>query len=116
MTNEEMKTLLNLFDERLDKKLDEKLTQKFTENLQPIHDRLDKMDDRFDKMDDKLENVDGRLRKMEVAIEHDIDRAIKLLCEGHEILNDKLDKLIGLNDRVVTLEDKVAAIEYAIKS
>lgn len=53
--------------------------------------------------------------KINTTIENKIDRSIKITMEGHTDLNRKLDKNLGLDNRVETLEDKVSALEYVIK-
>ncbi|MDR0648927.1 MAG: hypothetical protein LBF92_06290 [Synergistaceae bacterium] len=84
--------------------------------------RLDAMDAKLDAMsawqgrtDARLDTLDARTEKLALIIENQIDRAIKILSEGHMILNRKLDECIGLSDRVESLEHRMSAAEYALK-
>ena len=64
---------------------------------------------------DDLEEVSKRLRKLEIKVEHNIEKAIQVTMEGHSILNRKLDSALGLENRVEMLEHKMSAVEYYIR-
>lgn len=89
MTQDEMKILLDMFDDRLDIKLN------------PIIENQTKMQE--------------DIKRINATIEHEIDRAIKVTMEGHADLNRKFDKNLGPESRVETLEHKVSALEYVAK-
>jgi chromosome segregation ATPase len=59
--------------------------------------------------------MDDRITRIEIKIENETDRAIKILGEGIEILNRKMDEHLNLEHRVEILEHKVSAVEYVLK-
>lgn len=63
LTNNDIQTLANLIDTKLDQKL-----QPINNELGNIHSRLDKMDTRLDKMDIRLDKIDIRLDKIESEV------------------------------------------------
>lgn len=87
---------LDKIEDRLDKV--EERTGRIEGRLDKIDDRLDKVEDqtgriegRLDKIDDRLDKVEGQTGRIEmqatrlgVIVENEVDRAVKLLGEGHE--------------------------------
>lgn len=57
LTNEDLKAISKLLDEKLDEKLDKRLN--------PINGRLDSMEGRLDKLESRLDSMEGRLTKLE---------------------------------------------------
>ena len=72
------------------------------------------MQEVVEPINERLDNIEARQTKLELIMENEINRAIQVIAEGHAIINRKLDKCLDLEDRVVTLENKVSAIEYGI--
>lgn len=68
------------------------------------------------KLEQGQEALSQKVTGLELKIENEINRAIKTIGEGHEILNRKLDEKISLDNRVERLEDKVSALEYAVSN
>ncbi len=64
LTNNDIQTLANLFDTKLDQKL-----QPINNELDNINSRLDKMDSRLDGMDSRLDGMDSRLDKMDSRLD-----------------------------------------------
>ena len=63
LTNNDIQTLANLIDTKLDQKL-----QPINNELDKINSRLDKMDSRLDGMDSRLDKMDSRLDKIESEV------------------------------------------------
>lgn len=63
LTNNDIQTLANLIDSKLDQKL-----QPINNQLDNINSRLDKMDSRLDGMDSRLDKMDSRLDKIESEV------------------------------------------------
>lgn len=63
LTNNDIQTLANLIDTKLDQKL-----QPINNELDNINSRLDKMDSRLDGMDSRLDKMDSRLDKIESEV------------------------------------------------
>ena len=64
LTNNDIQTLANLIDTKLDQKL-----QPINNELVNINSRLDKMDSRLDGMDSRLDGMDSRLDKMDIRLD-----------------------------------------------
>ena len=63
LTNNDIQTLANLIDTKLDQKL-----QPINNELDNINSSLDKMDSRLDGMDSRLDKMDSRLDKIESEV------------------------------------------------
>ena len=63
LTNNDIQTLANLIDTKLDQKL-----LPINNELDNINSRLDKMDGRLDGMDSRLDKMDSRLDKIESEV------------------------------------------------
>lgn len=85
--------------------------QAIADLLKPIQEDLQTVK----KETDKIPNIENRLAKIELKIEHEIDRAIKTIGEGHLDLNQKLIEKISIDNRVEMLEHKVSALEYVVR-
>ena len=64
LTNNDIQTLANLIDTKLDQKL-----QPINNELVNINSRLDKMDSRLDGMDSRLDGMDNRLDGMDSRLD-----------------------------------------------
>ena len=84
------------------------------EKYDTVSSRLDVMSSRLDDMSTNQDVMSERLTRVEIKIENEIDRSIKVLSEGHVIINRKLDECIGVEHRVETLEHKMSAVEYTL--
>jgi len=91
------------------------------ERLKPINDRLDKVDARLDKVDARLDKVDARLDKVEqmasetrILIETEVDRAIKILGEGHQGIIDTINSRVT-QDQLEEVSVRVFALEEGFK-
>ncbi len=98
------------------------------EKLKPINDRLDGMDSRLDGMDSRLDKMDHRLAEVEIRlgevgevasgakilIETEIDRAIKVLGEGHLGILDSMKDLVT-QKQLEEVSVRVFALEEGFK-
>ena len=67
---------------RLDK-IEDRL-DKVEERTGRIEGRLDKIDDRLDKVEGQTGRIEMQATRLGVIVENEVDRAVKLLGEGHE--------------------------------
>ncbi|MCL1916997.1 MAG: hypothetical protein FWG14_01575 [Peptococcaceae bacterium] len=116
-TEEVFDSKLATMQEGLDKRFDG-----VDKRFDGVDKRFDGMDKRFDSMGkeisevkEKVTEVDKRLRKLEIKVEHDISKAIKITMEGHAGLNEKMNAVLNVAERVETLEHKMSAVEYYIR-
>lgn len=63
----------------------------------------------------RLERVEQRVTKLELVLENETNKNIKLLAEGHMILSKKIDDLKDLNVKVIDLQSDTAVHRAAIK-
>ena len=77
--------------------------------------RLDKMDQRFDKMDQRLDKLEHEQTRINLIIENEVTRDIRLLVEGHGALCKRLDNLQDLNERVIDLKMDTDALKFATR-
>ena len=91
--------------------------------LEPINTRLDKVDTQLDKVDTRLdtiqEDISGikqRILKVEITQENIIIPNIRLIAEGIEGINDRLDR----HDKLETIQEehdhKIWALEQVVKA
>ena len=62
------------------------------EKLEPIKEGLAKLEKR-------TEAIEKRTTKLEITMEHQIDRAIKLLGEGHESLRQTIEERLATKEQ-----------------
>jgi DNA repair ATPase RecN len=98
------------------------------EKLKPINDRLDGMDSRLDGMDSRLDKMDHRLAEVEtrlgkvgevasgakILLENEVDRAIKVLGDGHKGLLGEIKALVT-PDQLEEVSVRVFALEEGFK-
>ena len=70
-----IKVRLDKIEDRLDK---------VEERTGRIEGRLDKIDDRLDKVEGQTGRIEMQATRLGVIVENEVDRAVKLLGEGHE--------------------------------
>lgn len=54
------------------------------EDIAGIRGRLDKIEDRLDKVEERTSRIEMQATRLGVIVENEVDRAVKLLGEGHE--------------------------------
>lgn len=77
---------------------------------------LELMKEIISPINGELTKINGRLTKIEIKIENEVDRSVKVTMEGHTDLNRKMDKALALENRVETLENKMSAVEYVLQN
>lgn len=90
--------------------------------MDSIEARMDKMETRMDKMEADISGVKSRMDKMEadisgikVRLDVDVDRNFKLLAEGHEMLQEHIERTTAPMDRVERIEGDVIVLKSATK-
>lgn len=100
---------LDKIDDRLDK-VDDRL-DKIDGRLDKVDERLDKIDDRLDKVDDRLDKIDGKTTDIQMTIENEISKNIRIIAEGHLDLSKKLDEALKVENEKEILLIRVNHIE-----
>jgi hypothetical protein len=84
------------------------------EKLKPINDRLDKMDHRLAEVETRLDKVGEVASGAKILIETEIDRAIKVLGEGHLGILDGMKDLVT-QEQLEEVSVRVYALEEGFK-
>ncbi|MCI8830367.1 MAG: hypothetical protein K2P02_09180 [Lachnospiraceae bacterium] len=91
--------------------------------------RLDQMDSRLDQMDSRLDQMDSRLNKLEskvtevqMTLENETNKEIRIIAEGHLDLSRKLDDALKVENekemlllRVTRLENELRRLKQKIE-
>ncbi len=99
------------------------------ERLDKIDSRLDQMDSRLDQMDSRLDQMDSRLNKLEskvtevqMTLENETNKEIRIIAEGHLDLSRKLDDALKVENekemlllRVTRLENELRRLKQKIE-
>ncbi len=127
MIAEIMKEINKPVNERLDK-IDSRLDQ-MDSRLDQMDSRLDQMDSRLDQMDSRLDQMDSRLNKLEskvtevqMTLENETNKEIRIIAEGHLDLSRKLDDALKVENekemlllRVTRLENELRRLKQKIE-
>lgn len=120
LTKEDILAIAELMDERLMAER-QAVSEMMDEKLKPLNDRLDGIDCRLDGMDHRLAEVETHLRKVDkvasgakILIENEIDRAIKVLGEGHEGILGGMKDLVT-QEQLEEVSVRVFALEEGFK-
>jgi chromosome segregation ATPase len=134
MIAEIMKEINKPINERLDKidsrldQMDSRLDQ-MDSRLDQMDSRLDQMDSRLDQMDSRLDQMDSRLNKLEskvtevqMTLENETNKEIRIIAEGHLDLSRKLDDALKVENekemlllRVTRLENELRRLKQKIE-
>lgn len=120
----------------LEKKDLEMIAEIVAQANKPIYEKLDKVDARLDKVDARLDEVDARLDKVDarldkieekvtevqMTLENETNKEIRIIAEGHLDLSRKLDDALKVENekemlliRVTHLENEIRRIKQKIE-
>ena len=99
----------------LEKKDFEMIAEIVKETNKPIYERLDKMDSRLDK-------VEAKVTEVQMTLENETNKEIRIIAEGHLDLSRKLDDSLKVENekemlllRVNRLENEIRRIKQRIE-
>ena len=99
----------------LEKKDLEMIAEIVKETNKPIYERLDKMDFRLDK-------VEAKVTEVQMTLENETNKEIRIIAEGHLDLSRKLDDSLKVENekemlllRVNRLENEIRRIKQRIE-
>ena len=88
----------------------------------PINERLDKMDSRLDKVDSRLDKVESKVTEVQMTLENETNKEIRIIAEGHLDLSRNLDDSLKVENekemlllRVNRLENEIRRIKQRIE-
>ena len=118
--NKPINERLDKMDSRLDK-VDSRL-DKVDSRLDKVDSRLDKVDSRLDKMDSRLDKVESKVTEVQMTLENETNKEIRIIAEGHLDLSRKLDDSLKVENekemlllRVNRLENEIRRIKQRIE-
>ena len=113
MIAEIMKEINKPINERLDK-MDSRLDQ--------MDSRLDQMDSRLDQMDSRLNKLESKVTEVQMTLENETNKEIRIIAEGHLDLSRKLDDALKVENekemlllRVTRLENELRRLKQKIE-
>ena len=113
MIAEIMKEINKPVNERLDK-MDSRLDQ--------MDSRLDQMDSRLDQMDSRLNKLESKVTEVQMTLENETNKEIRIIAEGHLDLSRKLDDALKVENekemlllRVTRLENELRRLKQKIE-
>ena len=92
----------------LEKKDLEMIAEIVKETNKPIYERLDKMDSRLDK-------VEAKVTEVQMTLENETNKEIRIIAEGHLDLSRKLDDSLKVENEKEMLLLRVNRLENAIR-
>ena len=98
-------THLEKVDEHLER-IDERLDG-IEERLGKVEARLDEMNVKFEEMDIRLTTVENCFTDLNLKLENETNKSIRLLAENHSNLIDKLNQAVQISDKRVLFEIQV---------
>lgn len=99
--------LLQAIGQMMDEKLDTRLG--------PLETRIDSMESKMDAIQTDLQEVKDRTLKLEVALENETNRNIKLLMEGHSQIVADIKEIKKKVDKIDDIETRLFAVEIVTK-
>ena len=91
------------------------------QRLNEIDSKFDDIDQRFDMTDKQTKELDQKLTEVQLTLENDINKKIRIIAEGHLDLSRKLDDSLKFSKenemvllRVTTLESDVRRLKTKI--
>ncbi len=107
--------------QEINKPINERL-DKMDSRLDKVDSRLDKVDSRLDKMDSRLDKVESKVTEVQMTLENETNKEIRIIAEGHLDLSRKLDDALKVENekemlllRVNRLENEIRRIKQRIE-
>lgn len=92
----------------LEKKDFEMIAEIVKETNKPIYERLDKMDSRLDK-------VEAKVTEVQMTLENETNKEIRIIAEGHLDLSRKLDEALKVENEKEMLLLRVTRLENELR-
>ena len=112
MEQNEMQMIQGMFESLMMemRSFKEEVNGKFEE----VNGKFEEVNGKFEEVNGRLDKLDEKVTRIDVTIENEIRTNIKLLAEGQETINRKLDQLADVPERLENLEIHVGAISPTV--
>lgn len=71
---------------------------------------------RMDKLEQRMDKLDQRVDRIEIMLENETNRNIKIVAEGHRDLNRRLSEALKVEDEKETLLIRVNLLERDVRT
>ena len=131
LTKEDLQAIAEMLDQKLDEKLEpikegmtrlEERTERLEERTERIEERTERLEEQTKRLEERTERIEERTKrleerttKIEITIENQVDRAIKLLGEGHESLRQTINERLVTKEQMEKDEARIFALEEIAK-
>ncbi len=99
-------TRLDKVDARLDK---------VETRLDKVDARLDKVETRLDKVDARLDKVEGKVTELQLTLENETNKNIRIIAEGHLDLSRRFDDALRVESEKEMLLVRMNRMETEIR-
>lgn len=100
--------------QEINKPINERL-DKMDSRLDKVDSRLDKVDSRLDKMDSRLDKVESKVTEVQMTLENETNKEIRIIAEGHLDLSRKLDEALKVENEKEMLLLRVTKLENELR-
>ena len=100
--------------QEINKPINERL-DKMDSRLDKVDSRLDKVDSRLDKMDSRLDKVESKVTEVQMTLENETNKEIRIIAEGHLDLSRKLDEALKVENEKEMLLLRVTILENELR-
>ena len=80
-----------------------------------VETKIDAVENRIGVVETKADSLDYSVRDIKLTLENETIKQIKIVAEGHQILNRKLDKALEANNEREILKLRLAHLENEIR-
>ena len=110
LTKEDLQAIAEMLDQKLDEKL-----EPIKEGMTRLEERTERLEERTERIEERTKRLEERTTKIEITIENQVDRAIKLLGEGHESLRQTINERLVTKEQMEKDEARIFALEEIAK-
>ena len=72
--------------------------QRMDNRLQVVETKVDALDTKVEVLDTKVKTLDTKVTEIQLTLENEVDRKIKIIAEGHLDLGRKLSEALKVED------------------
>ncbi len=84
--------------------------------MDKLEQRMNKLEQRMDKQEQRMDKLDQRVDRIEIMLENETNRNIKIVAEGHRDLNRRLSEALKVEDEKETLLIRVNLLERDVRT
>lgn len=90
-------------------------TQALEQRTERLEQRTENLEQRMGNLEQRMGNLEQRADRMEIILENETNRNIRIIAEGHRDLNRRLSEVLKLEDEKETLLVRVNLLERDVR-